>query len=338
MNHRYLCRMNFVTGGTGLVGMHLIVGLLRRGERVRALYRGASSLTACTRFFDYCKVDASSVEWVEGDILDMPLLETYVEGCHTVYHSAAVVSFHRRDRDKMYSVNIEGTGNVVNAALTGGCQTVVYISSVAALGRNSKGIPVSEDAEWKDGPHLSNYSRSKHMAEREVWRGREEGLKVIVVNPTVILGIGDFTRSSAEIFSRVASGLPFYPPGSNGFVAVQDVVAACFHLQEGQFYNRRYILCGDHRSFKDLFEEIASALGVRPPRIAANRFMMQVGRVGAWFVQLFTGRKAFITRESISNAGKHHRYDTSRITETGFSFTPLSTVIDETAAYLKARL
>ncbi len=329
--------MNFVTGGTGLVGMHLIVGLLKRGEHVRALYRDDASQTACKQFFNYCKVNTNQLQWVQGDILDMPLLESLVEGCHTVYHAAAVVSFHRRDRELMYEVNIQGTENVVNAALTGGCQTLVYISSVAALGRNNKNIPVTEDAEWKDGPHLTNYSRSKHMAEREVWRGREEGLQVVVVNPTIVLGIGDFTRSSAEIFSRVNGGLPFYPPGSNGFVAVQDVVAACFHLLENRHFNRRFILCGEHRSFQSLFEEIASALQVRPPKIAANRFYMQVGRIGAWVVQLISRKKAFITRESIRNAGKNHRYDTSRITqETGFAFTPLSSVIAETATYLKA--
>ncbi len=319
-----------------MVGMHLIAGLLRRGERVRALLRAGSSHEATDRFLQYCKLNPTDVEWVDGDILDVHSLELAMEGCSVVYHAAAMVSFHKRDRDTLYDVNITGTANVVNVALTGGCPTLVYISSVAALGRNSRGIPINEDSEWKDSPNLTNYARSKHMAEREVWRGHEEGLQVVIVNPSVILGIGDFNRSSAEIFKQVNKGVPFYPLGENGFVAVQDVVAACFHLLDGGHYNRRYLLNGEHRSFKALFEAIAIELGVSVPTKQVRPWMLYTAQFIAWVQQTFMGKKAFITSENVRTAGLTHRYDASRIIdETGFRFTPLDGVISETAAYMK---
>jgi dihydroflavonol-4-reductase len=328
--------MNLITGGTGMVGMHLIAGLLRRGEPVRALLRAGSSHSATDQFLQYCKLNPADVEWVDGDVLDVASLEDAMAGCSTVYHAAAVVSFHRRDRAMLYDVNINGTANVVNVALTGGCPRLVYISSVAALGRNSRGIPTNETSEWKDGPHLTHYSCSKHLAEREVWRGHEEGLEVVVVNPSVILGIGDFDRSSAAIFNQVKKGLPFYPQGSNGFVAVQDVVAACFHLIDHGHFNRRFLLNGDHMSFKDLFVSIAHALDVTPPTKPVQPWMLRAALFIAWVQQTFTGRKAFITRENVRNAGLTLRYENDRIiNETGFNFTPLKNVIDETAYYMK---
>lgn len=333
---RYLCLMNFVTGGTGMVGMHFIAQLLRKGEPVRALIRPQSSRLAVERFLAYCALNPKDVEWVEGDVLDLPSLEDAMTDVRRVFHSAALVSFHRSDRDLLYHVNVGGTSNVVNVALSGGCESLVHVSSVAALGRNSRGLAVHEDSEWKDSPYLTHYSRSKHMAEREVWRGHEEGLDVVVVNPSVILGIGDFGRSSAEIFSRVKAGLPVYPGGSNGFVAVQDVVDASFHLLENNHLNRRFLLNGDHLTFKDLFTRIANECGVKPPSIAASPLLLQFGRLGAWLAEAFGGKKAFITRESIRNSGMTHRYDASRIfDETGFRFTPIDEVLHETVRYMK---
>ena len=327
--------MNLVTGGTGMVGMHLMAGLLRRGERVRALIRQGSSRVATDRFLVHSGLNPADIEWVEGDVLDIGALEDALDGCETVYHAAALVSFHRRDRRLMYQTNVEGTANVVNLALDGGAKRLVYISSVAALGRNTKGIPVTEDDEWKDGPELSHYSRSKHLAEREVWRGREEGLEVVVVNPSVILGIGDFSRSSAELFAKVAQGLPVYPQGSNGFVAAEDVASACFHLMDNGLTNERYLLNGGHLPLRELFTKMAAELGTKPPHIELRPWMLTLGWLGAALVSVFTGKRAFITRENIRNAGLHNRYETARIEKTGFAFKPLDRVISETSAYLK---
>ncbi len=319
-----------------MVGMHLIAALLRRNEPVRALLRNGGDRQACNDFLRHCGLDPERVEWVEGDVLDSVSLEAAMEGCKQVFHAAAMVSFHRLDRRALYEVNVGGTANVVNVALTGGCPKLIYISSVAALGRNSRGLEVDEESEWKDSPYLTHYARSKHLAEREVWRGHEEGLEVVVVNPSVIIGIGDFNRSSAAIFRQVAKGAPFYPKGSNGFVAVQDVVEACFHLLDHGRTNRRYLLNGEHRTFKQLFEGIAAELGVRPPRRKVTTWMLYAALFIAALQELFTRKRAFITRENVRNAGLNHRYNASRIQdEAGFTFTPLDGVIAETAQYMR---
>lgn len=330
----YLWSMNFVTGGTGLVGIHLIAALLARGEAVRALFRSPASRGYAEKKLTEKGVSLDQLEWLEGDVLDIQAIEDAMRGCTRVFHAAALVSFHRCDRDALYRVNIGGTANIVNAALGEGIETLVYISSVAALGRNTKGIPISESSEWKDGPQLSNYARSKHMAEREVWRGREEGLRVVIVQPSIILGAGDFGRSSSEIFRRVYEGLPFYPPGSNGFVGVQDVVAATLHLLDHGHFNRSFLLVSENRSWQSIMTAIAKQLNRKAPQRTATRFLMHLARIGVWLQQLVTGRKAFITRESVRSAQGTMVYDQRRvIDETGFVFTPIDEVIAGTAQY-----
>lgn len=326
--------MNFVTGSTGLVGMHLLTALLARNEGVRALFRDPTSRRQAETFITNQGISTAKLEWFEGDVLDIQAMEDAMRGCMRVFHAAALVSFHRRDRDALYRVNVGGTANIVNAALGEGVETLVYISSVAALGRNTKGVPISEESEWKDGPQLTNYSRSKHMAEREVWRGREEGLQVVVVQPAIILGAGDFSRSSAELFRRVYEGLPFYPPGSNGFVGVQDVVRACLHLLDGGHFNRPFLLVSENRSWQSIITTIAAGMNRRAPQRVASKFLMHVARSAALLHQLFTGRKAFITRESVRSAGGVMVYDRSRISnETQFEFTAIDEVIAETVKY-----
>jgi nucleoside-diphosphate-sugar epimerase len=329
--------MNFVTGGTGLVGMHLIAALLHRGEQVRMLVREGSDLDPLERFLAHSKADRAKLETVTGDLADVPSLEEGMAGCERVFHAAALVSFHRKDKEKLFSVNTEGTANVVNVALsTDGLSEMVYISSVAALGRNTDGTPVNEQTEWKDGPELTNYAKSKHMAEREVWRGREEGLRVFIVNPSIILGIGDFRRSSAEIFRQVDKGMPFFPPGSNGFVAVQDVVAACFHALESDMNGERFLLSGEHLSYDELFHLVAESIGAKAPDKAAPPWLMKLARIGASLGELFTGKRAFITKEGVRNAQANYRYDASKIKGSGFTFTPIRQVIAETGSFYLA--
>lgn len=330
----YLCRMNLVTGGTGMVGMHLIAALLKAGEPVRALLRTTSDTSALDRLLKHVNADTSLLERVEGDLLDVESLTSAMHGCKKVFHAAALVSFHRKDKSKLFRTNVEGTFNMVNVALeTSGLEAFVYISSVAALGRNRRRDAVTEASEWKDDPDLANYARSKHMAEREVWRGSEEGLKIFMVNPSIILGIGDFERSSAEIFRQIDRGMPFYPPGSNGFVAVQDVVAACFHLLEHDLSAERYILNASHLTYGELFQKVGDAVGAKAPDAAAPRWLMRAVHLGVSLLEKISGKRAFVTREGIRNASKEFHYDARKMESTGFRFTPLDAVIRETGKY-----
>lgn len=329
--------MIFITGSTGMVGMHAVAAFIRKGERVRLLLRKESNQDPLRQFLTDEQLP-HDYEMVEGDLFDSTLLAEAMIGCDSVFHSAAMVSFHAGDRESLYKVNVEGTANVVNAALENNIQTFYYISSVAALGRGGKGSVTDEETEWKDGPELSNYARSKHLAEREVWRGHEEGLRVVVVNPGVIIGRGDFDRSSAALFKNIDQGLPFYPSGSNGFVSVEDVVGVCFHLASQGKYNQRYLLVGEHLKFQELFNMIADSIGVDAPKRSAPVWVLQLTWRLLWIWEKISGKRAIITREAVRNTDQDFRYDSSRIIETGFVFQPIDKVVVETGAvYTKLR-
>lgn len=327
--------MIFVTGGTGLVGMHAVAAFLSRGEDVRLLVREGSDRTPLLKLLRDQAI-SDDLMWVEGDLFDPVFLAEAMEGCDTVFHAAAMVSFHSADRDLLYKVNVEGTANIVNAAIENRIQTFYYISSVAALGRGGSDSVTEEETEWKDGPELTNYARSKHLAEREVWRGHEEGLRVVVVNPGVIIGRGDFTRSSAALFSNIDKGLPFFPAGLNGFVAVEDVVDACFHLSENGLFNERYVLVGEHMLFQHLFNQIAASINAEPPRKSAPRWLLSFAWRMAWVLEKISGKRAVITKEAVQNTHHHYRYSNAKIGATGFVFRPLDEVIKSTGTAYRA--
>ncbi|NNE55312.1 MAG: NAD-dependent epimerase/dehydratase family protein, partial [Flavobacteriales bacterium] len=226
--------MHLITGATGIVGTRLMLELLLKGESVRALRRASSNLSWPERIFEFLGHSElfESIEWVEGDVTDVESLIQAMNGVRFVYHTAAVVSFHRRDIDVMFKVNVEGTANVVNVAASSGVEKVCHISSTAAVGRSESGQLVTEETEWKDSPLNSAYAITKRNAEREVFRSQVEGLQTVVINPSVIVGPGDRKRSSAVIFSKVDEGLKFYPLGANAFVGVKDVARAAILLME----------------------------------------------------------------------------------------------------------
>ena len=197
--------MVFVTGATGLVGSHLVQALVQQGKPVRALYR--SAVPAYT--------GADKVEWVQGDILDVISLEEALNGVSQVYHCAAVVSFNPKRINELFQVNVEGTANVVNACINAGVQKLLYVSSVAALGRMREDSAIDENMHWSPKTNNSEYGKSKYLAEMEVWRGIGEGLKAVIVNPTIILGAGDWNAGSTQIFKTVYNEFPWYTGGIN---------------------------------------------------------------------------------------------------------------------------
>ncbi|MDA0940227.1 MAG: NAD-dependent epimerase/dehydratase family protein, partial [Bacteroidetes bacterium] len=224
--------MDLVTGATGIVGMPLVVKLLAKGQTVRALHRPSSHRDRVEQAVrDSVPDGLSRLQWVEGDVTDPDSLEAALEGVERVFHCAALVSFHKADHAAMRAINAEGTANLVNAMLDLGTPRLIHVSSVAALGRKA-GQPTDESTLFEEQPGTSGYARSKHRAEMEAWRGAAEGLPggLVVVNPTVILGPGDFRRSSAALFRHIDQGLAWYPSGSGGYVGSEDVAEVCVRL------------------------------------------------------------------------------------------------------------
>lgn len=315
--------MVVVTGGTGFLGAYIIRELVQKGYRVKALKRS----NAIPSFIE--PEIFSSVEWVDGDILDIISLEDAFEGAEAVIHSAAIVSYHSKDKEDLYKVNVEGTANVVNLALEANIKRFVYVSSIASIGRSKEGDKVDEDRKWEDNNSNSHYAISKQLAEREVWRGIAEGLEAVIINPSTILGFGDWNKSSSAIFKSVYNQFPYYSNGVNGFVDVEDVAKATVLLMESQISGKRFIASGENWSFKQLFNSIADGFNKKRPTIEATPFLSGL----AWRLEKLKsmfGKKPLLTKESAKIANSTTYFDNSRILEAlpGFQFTPLSTTID----------
>ncbi len=319
----------FVTGGTGFIGSYLLRHLVNKGYTdIRALKRQGSPMVLVSDIAD-------KIEWIEGDLLDLPALGEAMAGVHQVYHSAAIVSFSEADNLRMRKINQEGTANIVNIALDEGVEKLVHVSSIAALGRSRNSTAIDEQTKWQDGNWNSPYGISKHLAEMEVWRGIAEGLNAAIVNPSNVLGSGFWQGklSSGNIFYKIWKGLPFYPRGATGFVDVRDVVRFTVQLMESDISSQRYILNGENLSFQTLFTEIANVLEVKPPAIKVTPFIRETAWRVAWLASKISGKPAFITKQTARSSSRSFQYDnTKSLSAFDFSYTPILQTIRETGA------
>jgi nucleoside-diphosphate-sugar epimerase len=313
-----------VTGGTGFLGAYIIKELVEKGYVVKAIRREKSKLP-----FYISPSILDKVEWIEGDILDVIFLEEAMQDVDTVIHSAAVVSFSPKNRHEMYQVNVEGTANVVNIALEQNIRRLVYISSVAALGRTLQGQSVSETSKWENNKSNTHYAKSKHKAELEVWRAIGEGLDAVILNPATILGYGDWNTGSSAIFKSVYKGFDWYSPGKNGFVAVEDVARASVLLMESDITEQRFIVAGDNWTFKQLLDTMAEGFGRPLPKKQTTPSMMGIAWRWEKIKSLFTGQSPVLTKESAKVAHSNTTFENAKILTTlpGFSFTPLKEAI-----------
>ncbi|HRY31372.1 MAG TPA: NAD-dependent epimerase/dehydratase family protein [Bacteroidales bacterium] len=332
--------MILLTGATGFLGSYLLLELLQRGYEVRALRRSSSGFDQFERvmqtYADGNPGLKEKVDWVKGDILDIFSLEDAMKGCDTVVHAAGMVSFHRKDRKALIDINVEGTANVVNVALKEKIGRLLYISSIAAFGRGGDDAVITEKTIWKTSRMNSRYAISKYNGEKEVWRGQEEGLPVVVVNPAIIIGYGDPGQGSSRMFSTVKHGLRFYPPGINGFVDVRDVARAVGLLMDKNITGEKYILSAANLRYGELFALIAAELGKKPPSVRVNRFITSL----AWQLEALratlSGEEPLLTRETAQTAANTYLYDGNKICGIeGFQYTSPEETIHHTGALLK---
>jgi len=333
--------MIFVTGGTGLVGSHVLLKLAKRGEDFKALKRISSSLSICKSVFSFYNSNAlfDKINWVEGDVNDIPSLTEGMKGCEKLIHCAAIVSFYESDADLLKKVNIEGTANVMNVALASDIKKVGFVSSIAALGRNSTLGMVDEECQFKITKLDSNYALSKYYAEQEVWRASNEGLDVVIVNPSVILGPGDWSKGSPQIFQKIHKGLKFYTEGSTGYVDVNDVAESVLQLLFSEIKNERFIVNGANLKYRDCFDMIAVSLNKPKATIKITPLLKEI----AWRVEavrsFFTTQKPLLTRETANSAMTSSAFNTSKIEKMiNFKFTDMDATIKKYAAWFIADL
>lgn len=316
-----------VTGGTGFLGSYLLRYLVREGyTRIRATRRKHSRM-------DLVAEVADRVEWVETDVLDTLGLEDAMQDVAQVYHGAAIVSFDPRDVDEMRRINVDGTANVVNAALHANVEKLVHVSSIAAIGRTKQSKIITEKTKWERSKLNSEYGISKYLAEQEVWRGAAEGLNIAIVNPSVILGSGRWDEGPLKFFKLVHRQYPFYTTGTSGFVDVRDVARFMLLLMESDISRERFILNAENLTFQTLMNEIAQQLGKKPPSIKVTPFTQQVVWRLEWLRSRLFGAKPLITREVAQRATASLFYENDKsLSVFDFEYTPIRQTIAETAA------
>ena len=319
-----------VTGGAGLIGTALIAALLKKGKTVKAIY----NKTALPHF------DHPDFSQQHCDILDVIALEEVMQGVTNIYHCAGLVSFHKKDEQRLYKINVEGTANVVNAALNAGVKKMLHVSSVAALGRIREDEAIHEKMNWTPQTSNSKYGESKYLGEMEVWRGIAEGMEAVIVNPTIILGAGNWDDGSTKIFKSVYNEFPWYTKGVTGFVDVRDVVNAMILLMDSTVSAERFIISGHNETFHNVFNAIAIAFNKKQPHKKVTTFLARwVTRLEA-IKSAFTGQPPLLTKETAYTAMAKVNFDNSKLLAflPGFQYYPLQQTIVDTCRALQQKL
>lgn len=318
-----------VTGGSGLVGNELITQLLAKGRSVTAIY----NKTPLANF------NSPLLKQFSCNILDVVGLEEVMQGIEQVYHCAAMVSYDPKQAANLFKINVEGTANVVNAALEAGVKKLVHISSVAALGKTEE-KPINETTIWTEENNTSIYGKSKYYGELEVWRGISEGLEAVIVNPSLILGAGDWNTGSSKIFKSLYEEFPWYTDGMAGFVDVRDVARAMIDLMESDVMNQRFIVSAANKSFKEIFTLIAKAFGKKEPHKQVTPFLASVVWKLETIKAFFSQQTPLVTKETAIAAQAKITFDNSKLYKflPAFTYTPIEETVTYTAAALQQKL
>lgn len=340
--------MILVTGGTGLVGSHLLWHLLQKEQTVRALCREGSSTEQVREVFTFyddafAENDAgalfSRIEWFPANMLDPWSMNEAMEGVEKVYHCAANISFDPSERRDTIRNNIEITATIVNLCLSHNVKKLCHVSSVAALGGRYDGNPATEQDLWRPSKKRNAYSISKFHSEMEVWRGMAEGLNAVIVNPSVILGPGNWHRGSAAFFTRIQKGMRYYTEGMTGFVDVRDVCRCMIALMESDISGDRFIINSENLYYRDLFNMIADVLGRPRPDKQATKALVEAGWRLEWLRSRLTFSKPLLTRDTARSGRSISRFSNQKIKKTlGHEFIPIEETVSWTAGNLSKSL
>ena len=323
-----------ITGANGLLGSNVARRFAEAGFEVIALCRARSDLSLLKNF-------VSKIKIIEGDILDIASLEIALENIDFVVHTAAVVSYSPKDRNNMYKVNVEGTANIVNICLDKRIKKLCYVSSIAALGKPNASTEhtldgvIDENQKWEDSPLNSHYAKSKYQGELEIWRGQAEGLATVIVNPSVILGEGDWNKSSTQLFKYVYDEHRFFTEGNLNYVDVKDVVEAIFRLTVSEIKNERFILNAGTITYKSFFERVAKVFYKNPPKKSISPFLIEI----LWRLEairsFFTKKSPLITKETAKNSRTKFAYKNQKISRAiNFKFTDFDETILRVCSFL----
>lgn len=336
----YFSSMILVTGGTGLVGSHLLYKLISNNESVRAIYRRHHKLEAVKKVFAYYTTDVeklyNKIDWIEADINDIPALSEAFNGITYVYHCAAFVSFEPDKYRQLRKVNIEGTANIVNFCISNQIKKLCYVSSIAAIGSEMNADKlITEKTAWNPEDDHSVYAITKYGAEMEVWRGTQEGVDAVIVNPGVILGPGYWRGGgSGSLITQIYKGFPYYTNGMTAYVDVDDVTEAMLLLMKSTIKNKSFIVISENLSFKEFQEKVANALGVKAAEKEAGIFILGIGWRLDWLRHKLLGKRRRLSKQMATTAVTKTAYDASKIRKAlDFEFQPIDDSIQKVSMY-----
>ncbi len=327
--------MILVTGGTGLIGSHLLYQLTCEFDSIIAVYRDDHKIEKVKKIFSSYQNDYnnlfSKIQWLKADITDVPSLETvFTNNFKYVFHCAALVSFDPKDYQEMRKVNIEGTANIVNFSIENNIKKLCLVSSIATIDNSIKDTIITEKNEWINSNDKHGYAITKYGSEMEVWRGSQEGLDVIIVNPGIVLGNGFFHEGSGKIFTQVYKGLKFYTEGITGFVGVKDVVEIMIQLMKSAIKNEHYILVSENKSFKELLHSIAYCFNIKKPSVKVNKTMTAILWRLDWIATKITGKNSFLTKHFSKSVHNKNFYSSNKIRkDLNFKFEKIEKVIQD---------
>ncbi|MCK7589157.1 NAD-dependent epimerase/dehydratase family protein [Subsaxibacter sp. CAU 1640] len=332
--------MILVTGGTGLVGSHLLFKLTSNNTSVKAIYRRAHKLESVKKVFAYYTDDVDTlynrIEWMEADLNDIPALEIAFKNVIHVYHCAAFVSFEPDKYHQLRKINIEGTANIVNLCISNNIEKLCYVSSIAAIGHElDSDTPITEQTAWNPEDDHSVYAITKYGAEMEVWRGTQEGVDAVIVNPGIILGPGFWKDGgSGSLIYRIYKGFPYYTSGSTAYVDVDDVISAMTQFMASDVKNESFIVISENLTFREFQSKVAKALGVKVAQKEAGTFLLQLGWRLDWLNHKILGKRRKLSKQMANTALSKTIYDNSKIKNTlNFKFKPIDSSIENVCAY-----
>ncbi len=310
-----------VTGASGFIGSNLVVELIKRGYIVHAFHRKNSNRLT---------LKDVNVKHIVGDILDANSLHNAFKGCDTVFHTAALVSFWKGDRNKQYKINVEGTRNVIEACIEARVNKLVHISTIAALGYRTDGQLIDEKTKYNWGPQHS-YRYTKYLAELEMLKGIEKGLNTTIVNPSIVIGPRDINAHGGIIVRGIKHGqFPAYVEGGINLVSVHDVVKGAIAAVDLGCCGERYILGGVNLTIKEVFELTAKVVCGKAPRIKVPNWLVKFTAKGFDLFGYLTGLKLGLTSDLVAAAGLYNWYSIEKAQkELGYKPTSIEKAIRE---------
>tara|TARA_B100001094_G_scaffold93172_1_gene89045 strand:+ start:8593 stop:9588 length:996 start_codon:yes stop_codon:yes gene_type:complete len=329
--------MILVTGGTGLVGCHLLYLLIKNDKKVSAIHRKNSNLEKVKKVFSTYSKNSEElfdkINWIEGDINDLESLSVAFKNIQEVYHCAAFISFDKKDLKSMKKINIEGTANMVNVSLDKKIKKFCYVSTIAAIGLSTNKY-TDEETEWTE--NSNPYSQTKKNAEMEVWRGISEGLNATIVNPGVIIGSGFWKRGSGAFFTQISRGMKYYPSGKTGFICVKDVVNIMYILMNKNIFSERFILVAENWTFKKFFHKVSESLNLNPPMKEAGKTLMKIALVLDFLNSMVSGKRRKLNSASVESSISTSHYSNTKISsKLDYDFIKIEKSITETCEIFK---